>query len=84
VGVLGSAMFFAWWALTAWELRRRAPAQVASFLGACVALLVSEMTNPMVLNFVSMTIFACLLLQWAALYGLAHRGYLPLATSQER
>ena len=84
VGVLGSAMFFAWWGLTAWEVRRRAPEQVASFLGACVALLVSEMTNPMVLNFVSMTIFACLLLQWAALYGMAPHGYLPLATSPER
>jgi hypothetical protein len=37
-----------------------------------------------VLNFVSLTIFACLLLQWAALYGMAHHGYLPLATSPER
>jgi len=84
LGVLGSAIFFAWWGLTAWEVRRRAPLQVGSFLGACVALLVSEMTNPMVLNFVSMTIFACLLLQWSALYGLAPHGYLPHATTPEQ
>lgn len=70
LGVVGSGVFFAGWGITAWGARRRAPAQVAAFLGACVALLVSEMTNPMVLNFVSMTIFACLLLQWTMLYGL--------------
>lgn len=64
LGVVGSGIFFAGWGITAWGARRRAPAQVAAYLGACVALLVSEMTNPMVLNFVSMTIFACLLLQW--------------------
>jgi hypothetical protein len=28
---------------------------------------VAEMTNPLVLNFVSMSIFACLLLQWTTL-----------------
>jgi hypothetical protein len=67
MGVLVSAVFFAGWALTAWQVRRRAPAQVASFLGSCTALLVAEMTNPLVLNFVSMCIFACLLLQWAHL-----------------
>ena len=43
------------------------PRQVAAFLGACTALLVAEMTNPLVLNFVSMSIFACLLVQWADL-----------------
>jgi hypothetical protein len=67
LGVLVSAIFVSGWGLTAWEARRRAPAAVASFLGACVALLIAEMTNPMVLNFVSMSIFACLLLQWADL-----------------
>jgi O-antigen ligase/polysaccharide polymerase Wzy-like membrane protein len=65
IGIAGCGLFVAAWAFTAWEARARAPAQVASFLGAGVALLVSEMTNPMVLNFVSMSIFACLLLQWA-------------------
>jgi hypothetical protein len=67
MGVLISGLFFAGWALTAWQARRRAPAQVASFLGSCTALLVAEMTNPLVLNFVSMCIFGCLLLQWADL-----------------
>jgi hypothetical protein len=67
MGVLVSGTFVSGWGLTAWERRRRAPAQVASFLGACVSLLIAEMTNPMVLNFVSMSIFACLLLQWADL-----------------
>jgi len=66
-GVLGGAAFLAGWAFSAWRVRRRAPAQVASFLGSCTALLIAEMTNPMVLNFVSMSIFACLLLQWADL-----------------
>jgi hypothetical protein len=73
LGVVGSGVFFAGWGLTAWEARRRAPAQVSAFLGGCVALLIAEMTNPMVLNFVSMTIFACLLLQWAALFSLSRR-----------
>jgi hypothetical protein len=78
LGVVGTGVFFAGWGITAWEVRRRAPAQVASFLAACTALLVAEMTNPMVLNFVSMTIFACLLLQWAALFAVgAKAGYLP-------
>lgn len=67
LGVLVSGIFVSSWGLTAWEVRRRSPSRVASFLGACVALLIAEMTNPMVLNFVSMSIFACLLLQWADL-----------------
>jgi hypothetical protein len=67
MGVLASGLFFVGWAMTAWHARRAAPVQVASFLGACAALLVAEMTNPLVLNFVSMSIFACLLLQWASL-----------------
>ncbi len=67
LGVLVSGIFVSAWGLTAWEARRRAPSGAASFLGACVALLIAEMTNPMVLNFVSMSIFACLLLQWADL-----------------
>jgi hypothetical protein len=98
LGAVGSGVFFAGWGITAWGARRRAPAQVAAYLGACVALLVSEMTNPMVLNFVSMTIFACLLLQWAMLYGLGTgrpalarvapprpggAGYLPVANHPE-
>lgn len=68
LGLVGSGVFFAGWGVTAWEARRRMPADVASFLGAASALLVAEMTNPMVLNFVSMTIFACLLIQWAVLF----------------
>jgi hypothetical protein len=67
LGVLGSGLFLAAWAFTAWQARSRAPAQAASFLGSCAALLVAEMTNPLVLNFVSMSIFGCLLLQWADL-----------------
>jgi hypothetical protein len=71
MGVLGSGVFVAAWAVTAWQVRRRAPAQVASFLGGCAALLVAEMTNPLVLDFVSMSIFACLLVQWAYVVSLA-------------
>jgi O-antigen ligase len=67
MGVLVSSSFFAGWAFTAWRARRRAPGQAASFLGSCTALLIAEMTNPMALNFVSMSIFACLLIQWADL-----------------
>jgi hypothetical protein len=67
MGVLGNGLFLAGLALTAWQGRRRAPAQVAAFLGSCSAPLIAEMTNPMVLNFVSMSIFACLLVQWASL-----------------
>lgn len=67
MGVLSSAAFVAAWAITAWQARRRAPAQVASFLGAGIALVVAEMTNPLVLDFVSMSIFGCLLVQWAYL-----------------
>jgi hypothetical protein len=66
-GVLLSGGFFAGWALAAWRGRRAAPTQAAAFLGSCTALLVAEMTNPLVLNFVSMSIFACLLLQWTTL-----------------
>jgi hypothetical protein len=73
VGILLSGAFCAGWAITAWQARRDAPAEVASFLGACTALLVAEMTNPLVLNFVSMSIFACLLLQWASLAALPDR-----------
>lgn len=65
LGIVFSSVFFAGWAVTAWQARREVPEQVASFLGSCTALLIGEMTNPMVLNFVSMCIFACLLLQWA-------------------
>jgi O-antigen ligase len=67
LGVLVSAAFVAGWALTAWVARSRAPVPAGSFLGSGTALLIAEMTNPMVLNFVSMTILACLLLQWANL-----------------
>jgi hypothetical protein len=67
LGVLVSGVFIASWALRAWEVRRRAPVAAGAFLGSGTALLIGEMTNPMVLNFVSMTILACLLLQWANL-----------------
>ena len=67
LGVLLSGGIVAGWAYLAWHARRRAPRQVPAFLGACTALLVAEMTNPLVLNFVSMSIFACLLVQWADL-----------------
>ena len=66
-GVLASGIFFGAWAVTAWRARRFAPGQAGAFLGACAALLVAEMTNPLVLNFVSMSIFGCLLLQWASI-----------------
>lgn len=72
-GVLANALLFAGLVFTVWQARRRAPVQAAAFLGGSTALLISEMTNPMVLNFVSMTIFACLLLQWASLLGPADR-----------
>ncbi len=80
LGVLGNAVFFAGLALTAWQARRRAPAQVAAFLGSCTSLLIAEMTNPMVLNFVSMSIFACLLMQWAELASLPASVSSPAAT----
>ncbi len=67
LGVLANGLFVAVLVTTAWQARRRAPAQVAALLGSGSALLIAEMTNPMVLNFVSMSIFACLLVQWAAL-----------------
>ena len=67
LGVLASGVFIGSWALTAWEARRRLPAPAGAFLGSGTALLIAEMTNPMVLSFVSMTILACLLLQWANL-----------------
>jgi hypothetical protein len=82
LGVLVSGLFFAGWALTAWQARHHAPAQVAAFLGSCTALLVAEMTNPLVLNFVSMCIFACLLLQWAHLVSPPDRGEPLHAASQ--
>jgi hypothetical protein len=67
LGVLTSGVFIVSWALRAWTARRRVPAPAGAFLGGGTALLIAEMTNPMVLNFVSMTILACLLLQWANL-----------------
>ena len=67
IGLLLSGGFLAAWAGTAWQVRGRDTPQVAAFLGSCTALLAAEMTNPMVLNFVSMCIFACLLLQWSHL-----------------
>jgi len=70
LGVLGSGVFLAGWAATAWEARRRAPLQAGAFLGGGVALLVTDMTNPLVLDFVSMSIFACLLVQWTYLASL--------------
>jgi hypothetical protein len=75
MGLLASGLFLAAWAVTALQARPRAPPQVASFLGGCTALLIAEMTNPMVLNFVSMCIFACLLLQWSHLVSLPKRGH---------
>jgi len=69
LGVVLSGAFLAGWALTAWEARRWNRGEAASLIGSGTALLFAEMTNPMVLNFVSMTIFACLLLQWATLVG---------------
>jgi len=67
LGVLANGVFLLGWALTAWQARRRARAQAAAFLGGAVALLIADMTNPMVLNFVSMSILACLLVHWAHL-----------------
>ena len=67
VGMVCNGIFLAWLALTAWRARRSAPTQAATFLAGGSALLIAEMTNPMVLNFVSMSIFACLLMQWASL-----------------
>jgi O-antigen ligase/polysaccharide polymerase Wzy-like membrane protein len=67
VGVLGNSIFLMGLALTGWRARHRAPAQAAAFLASGSALLFAEMTNPLVLNFVSMNIFACLLIQWASL-----------------
>ena len=67
VGLILSGLAFAGYGVTAWHGRREAPVQTASFLAGCSGLLIAEMTNPMVLNFVSMCIFACLLLQWAYL-----------------
>jgi O-antigen ligase len=67
LGALATGVFIAGWGLTAWKARRHAPRAAGSFLGGGTALLIAEMTNPMVLNFVSMTILACLLLQWADL-----------------
>ncbi len=77
VGLLVSGAFLVGWVLTAWQVRRRYPAETASFLGSSAALLVAEMTNPMVLNFVSMTILACLLLQWANLISMPAPGRTP-------
>lgn len=74
LGVLAGGTFLSGWGLAAWRARRQRPADAASFLGSCTALFIAEMTNPMILNFVSMTIFACLLVQWADMvrpYGLA-------------
>ncbi len=73
IGVLLNGIFLAGLGLAAWQTRQRSRAQAAAFLGSCVALLIAEMTNPMVLNFVSMSIFACLLVQWSSLVSAADR-----------
>jgi hypothetical protein len=74
LGVLGMGLFLAGWAGTAWRARRRAPLQAGAFLGGGVALLVADMTNPLVLDFVSMSIFACLLVQWTYVASLPPAG----------
>jgi hypothetical protein len=83
LGVAASGAFLAVLALTAWQVRRWDRAQAASFMGSGAALLFAEMTNPMVLNFVSMTIFACLLVQWSSLVGSPRRadGFAAVAGS---
>jgi hypothetical protein len=54
---------FGYWAARAWRARRIAPADAPAFLGAFVATLLGSTTNPMLLNFVGMSIRATLLRQ---------------------
>ncbi|HEU5040246.1 MAG TPA: hypothetical protein VFT84_05480, partial [Gemmatimonadales bacterium] len=67
LGVLATGLIALGWGWSAWRARVRAPAGAAAFLGAAVALLVADMTNPLLLHFVSLTIFGCLLVTWADL-----------------
>ena len=63
VGMGAMLAGFGYWAARAWRARRAAPADAPAFLGAFVATLLGSTTNPMLLNFVGMSIMATLLLQ---------------------
>ena len=65
VGMCGFLGGLAYWAATAWRARREAPTDAPAFLGAFVTTLLASTTNPMLLNFVGMSILSAQLLQWA-------------------
>ena len=67
LGVLAAGLIVLGWGWSAWRARHRAPGPAAAFLGASAALVVADMTNPLLLHFVSITIFGCLLVAWADL-----------------
>jgi hypothetical protein len=69
LGVVGISGLTVFWILllgAAARLRDVAPGEIASFVGACVSLLVFASSNPVFLNFVGMAVFGCLVLQLAA------------------
>ncbi|HEX5386100.1 MAG TPA: O-antigen ligase family protein [Gemmatimonadales bacterium] len=71
LGLIGSLVFWSFFiALMATAVAlagRRQPLDTAVFAGALVAVLASSLTNPLMINFVGMTIIGCLVIQWASL-----------------
>ena len=67
IGLSGTLAALGYCGVYAWRVRRDFPNHAPQFLGAYVSFLLATMTNPMLLNFVGMTVLSCLLLQWAQL-----------------
>jgi hypothetical protein len=65
VGVTLMGGFLAYLALSAFLARARAGEQARSFVGGLISFLLATLTNPMLINFVGLSILACLMVQWA-------------------
>jgi hypothetical protein len=71
LGVVGVSIFVGFFVLLGftalWASRGRPERKPELFCGALVAFFISAMTNPMLINFVGVSIFACLIVHWAYL-----------------
>jgi hypothetical protein len=67
LGLISSALFIMFWFADTWRARRDLPEESNALLGSAAAYMVAALTNPMLVNFVGMTIVGCLLFHWSCI-----------------